>query len=429
MSICGLDFGTSNSTVGVMRNGVPEMAQLEKNPATSALETTLPSALFFDFEDDSISFGRHAIENYTQGEFGRLMRSMKSILGSGQMDEGTQIKNRVYSFSEIIGFFVSRLKAQAEAHADESMTSVVMGRPVHFNDDNPELDNAAERRLEEIAHSVGFKDVSFQFEPIAAAYDYEQTVEDEELALIIDIGGGTSDFTLMKLSKAGKARSDRKSDLLANHGIHIGGTDFDRHLSLATVMPLLGLGLPYKDKPAISMPKHYYYDLATWHQIHNLYEPQVIRDIADLRLRMQSKAPIDRLLSVLKQKDGHRVAGRVEQAKIDLAGSPATEIELDFLAGTSDASDLQCCKADASTLHDAIENDVSRVFNAVDETLSQAGISAAEIDTIFTTGGSTALPSVKQLVKQQFGSANWVAGDLFNSVGKGLALEADRRYR
>ena len=429
MSICGLDFGTSNSTVGVLHNDQATMVPLEKHPHTGDMETTLPSALFFDFETDDISFGRQAIRNYTQGEFGRLMRSMKSILGSSQMDEGTQIKGQVYSFNQIIGFFMQSLKSRAEAFSQQAMQSVVLGRPVHFNDHHPALDAAAEQRLAEIARQVGFEQVSFQFEPIAAAFDYEQTVEDEEIALIIDIGGGTSDFTIIRLSKAGRQRSDRSADLLANHGIHIGGTDFDRHLSMATMMPFFGLGVPYKDKPTIAMPIHYFVDLATWHRIHTLYDPKVIRDIADLRLSMQQVEPIDRLLTLLKQKDGHRLAGQIEQAKIDLSSASHTQLDLAFLNRDGVVTADVTHTATAQDLEDAIATDVGRVFAAIDETLVQSGLDKQQINTVFTTGGSTALPSVKALVQQRFPAANWVSGDLFNSVGKGLVLEAQRRYR
>ena len=424
--ICGLDFGTSNSTVGVFKDGQAHMVPLEYDPRTGHQETTLPSALFFDFETNDIHFGRQAIAHYTQGEFGRLMRSMKSVLGTRQMDEGTRIKARVYSFNDIIGFFIQSLKERAEAFADESLSRVVLGRPVHFSDNHPELDQAAEARLAEIAHHIGFRDVSFQYEPIAAAYDYEQQVDGEELALIIDVGGGTSDFTLIRLAKSRSQLADRSSDILANHGVHIGGTDFDRNISLATVMPLLGMNVRYKDKPTLSMPKHYFVDLATWHRIHWLYEPKVLRDVADLRLQMREREPIDRLMSVLKNKAGHRLAGEVERAKIDLSQVDETQLDLSFLLDTEDGGPQPT--ATKATMNDAIADDVDRVFRTIDETLVQSGLAKGDIQTIFTTGGSTALPTIRSMIRSRFPDAKWVSGDLYNSVGKGLALEARRRY-
>ncbi|EAR08152.1 Hsp70 family protein [Reinekea blandensis] len=424
MALCGLDFGTSNSTVGVLRHQQAQMTPLEKHPISGAWETTLPSALFFDFETDDIHFGRDAIRHYSQGEFGRLMRSMKSILGSNQMNEGTQIKATVYSFQQIIGFFMNSLKTRAEAFAEEPLTSVVLGRPVHFNDHHPELDQAAEETLAAIARNIGFTDVSFQFEPIAAAYDYEQQTQSEELALIIDMGGGTSDFTLIKLSPEARKKSDRSNDLLANHGIHIGGTDFDRLLSMATVMPQLGLNMVYRDKPNLAIPRHYFVDLATWHRIHHLYEPKVLRELSDLRRNVVEPERLDRLMQALRQKDGHRLAGEVEAAKIQLSEQDQAQIELSFL----DELEETVCSVSQAELVSSIATEVERVFTAVDETLLQAGVNHTEVQTIFTTGGSTALPSVRQLIASRFPAARQVRGDLFNSVGKGLVLEAQRRY-
>jgi hypothetical chaperone protein len=198
---------------------------------------------------------------------------------------------------------------------------------------------------------------------------------------------------------------------------------------MATVMPYFGLGIPYKDKPTLNMPKHYFVDLATWHQIHRLYEPKILRDIADLKLLMQEIQPIERLLTLLKQKDGHRLAGLVEQAKIDLSEQSEAVIDLSFLNREKVSADPITHKAKQADMAGAIDYDVQRVFNAVNETLTQSGIKKSDIHTIFTTGGSTALPSVKSLVQSTFPDASWVSGDLFNSVGKGLVLEAAKRYR
>ena len=424
MSVCGLDFGTSNSTVGVLRNNRTEMVPLEQHPVTGELQTTLPSALFFDFHSDEISFGRRAIECYTNGQFGRLMRSMKSILGSSQMDEGTQIKAHKYRFDEIIAFFLTSLKERSEQYCQQTIDSVVLGRPVHFNDYRPDLDQAAEERLMAIARSIGFRQISFQFEPIAAAYDYEQQIDSEEIALIIDMGGGTSDFTIIKLSPKQTQQPDRQQDILANHGIHVGGTDFDRHLSLASVMPEFGMYTQYKDKPGVEMPKHFYVDLATWHRIHLLYSRETIWELEDLKLRMADKRPLDRLLTLIRQKDGHRLAGLVEAAKIELSTEANTQVQLGFLQESPPLS----CHINQQQLAQAIHHDLDRVFQAISETLVQANLRTNAITTIFTTGGSTALGAVDQYIHKHFPEARRVHGDLFNSVGKGLVLEAQRRY-
>ncbi len=429
MTICGLDFGTSNSTIGVLHNRVQTMVPLEQD-AQGNWQTTLPSALFFGFDDDEISFGRQAMAHYTQGESGRLMRSMKSLLGGSFMGDTTQVKNRIYSFDEIIGFFVGSLRQQAQTFMADgsSLDSVVIGRPVFFNDDDPALDREAEAHLAAIAKIAGFRDVSFQYEPIAAALDYEQQVKTEELALIVDIGGGTSDFTLVRLSPERHLQADREADFLANNGIHIGGTDFDRRLSIAGIMPEFGFGMPMADRPSLNMPGHYYHDLATWHKIHLLYTRDVQRELQSFRLTVSDKQRLDRLIELLKHRKGHSLAGLVEQAKIELSDRSETQVHLDGLFAESDDISVDSCTLTQQLLEQSLQRDVEKIFLALNETLQQAGVSAQQINTVFTTGGSTALPMVTACIDSAFPDAKQVAGDLYNSVGSGLLLEAVKRY-
>ncbi len=430
MTICGLDFGTSNSTIGVLHNGEHTMVPLEQD-SQSNWQTTLPSALFFGFKNENIGFGRDAIERYTKGESGRFMRSMKSLLGSTTMGESTQVKNNFYTFDDIVGFFVGSLKQRAEKFLGEttdSLDSVVMGRPVYFNDTDYELDRAAEEHLGAIAKIAGFKNVSFQYEPIAAALDYERQVRSEELALIIDIGGGTSDFTLIRLSPERQLQAERQQDILGNHGIHIGGTDFDRLLSVAGVMPEFGLGMPMADRPSMEMPIHYYIDLATWHRIHLLYEREVLRGLTHLRLNVSDKQRLDKLLSILKFRKGHQLAAAVEQAKIELSEIPEAIVFLENLLPDESDVILDNCVISQAQLKNSLKRDVDKIFAAMDETLNQAGLARKDIDTVFTTGGSTALPMVKACIDASFPSARQVAGDLYNSVGSGLLMESVKRY-
>ncbi len=430
MTICGLDFGTSNSTVGVVKNNQQTMVPLEQD-TDGDWQTTLPSALFFDFEDDQISFGRRAIGRYTAGERGRLLRSMKSLLGGSFMGDKTQIKNRFYSFDEIIGFFVASLKSQAEIFngADAPpLESVVMGRPVYFNDTDPTLDQAAEDHLADIARLAGFKEVSFQFEPIAAALDYEQQVTKEELALIIDIGGGTSDFTLIRLSPERHGQLDRQHDVLANHGVHLGGTDFDRRLSVKGIMPEFGMGMPLTDKPGLNMPGHYYFDLATWHKIHLLYVHSVLLELKHFRPVVSDKNRLDKLLELLTHRKGHQLAGLVEQAKIELSEAPEAVVNLESLFGDSAEVTIDNCTLTQQQLQQSLQNDIEKIFSTLDETLKQAGLTHKNIDTVFTTGGSTALPMVQACIDAAFPDAQQIVGDLYNSVGAGLLMEAQLRY-
>jgi hypothetical chaperone protein len=320
----GIDFGTSNSTAGLFAGGRPRLVALEGD------NVTIPSAVFFNFEDDRTYFGRSAIEAYTANTEGRLLRALKSVLGTSLIREKTRIKARSMAFTDIIGGFVTYLRERLEAEAGGPVDKVVLGRPVHFVDDDAEADAQAQAELEKTARSRGFKHIAFQFEPIAAALDYEQSVTREELALIVDIGGGTSDFSIIRVSPERAKAADRKNDILANAGVHIGGTDFDRLLSVATVMPELGYLTPTKDGKR-NLPVGYFFDLATWQRINLLYTAKAMQDLRAIRYEAARPDLVDRMIEIVRYRQGHALAGRVEQAKIALTDAPATSIDLDML--------------------------------------------------------------------------------------------------
>ena len=237
MSICGLDFGTSNTTLGTMVGNVPVLAALETG------HTTIPSAIFYQ-ADGAVLIGRKAIESYVEGAPGRLMRSLKSVLGTALIEETTRLGRQRTSFRDVIAYYLGAIKRRAEQATGRELRHVVHGRPVHFVDNAPDADRKAEQTLHEIAREIGFDEVTFQFEPIAASLDYERQISAEEIALIADIGGGTSDFSIVRLGPDRHGKADRSADILANDGVRIGGTDFDRQLSLGVVMPLFGFGSP-----------------------------------------------------------------------------------------------------------------------------------------------------------------------------------------
>jgi hypothetical chaperone protein len=202
MTACGLDFGTSNSALGVMRGNAPVLAPVEGDAKL------IPSAIFFDFENRGrVIFGRDAIDTYIGEHEGRLMRALKTILGSPLIDEATAVGSRRIKLTEVVEIFIRHLKARGEAFADCEITQVVHGRPVHFVDGDEVADARAQSVLKDIAHRVGFRDVLFEYEPIAAAFHYEETALREELVLVADIGGGTSDFTVSAWDRSGAAGS------------------------------------------------------------------------------------------------------------------------------------------------------------------------------------------------------------------------------
>ncbi|WP_336485287.1 Hsp70 family protein [Methylobacterium nigriterrae] len=413
MAACGLDFGTSNTTLGRIRDGRPELVRLE------GPHVTIPSAIFFAPAREPV-VGRAAMTAYVEGLPGRLMRSLKSVLGSSLLEETTPVGRRRVRFREVIARYLAAVKAHAESAVGDSLDTVVHGRPVHFVDGDPDGDRRAEDALREIARSIGFRHVSFQYEPIAAALDYEQRVRAEEIALIADIGGGTSDFSIVRLSPERHARSDRASDILANDGVRIGGTDFDRMLSLGSVMPLLGLGSPMK-RGDLAVPSAYFHDLATWSSINRLYNPKTLREIEETRRDASRPELLDRLCAVIESERGHSLAMAVEGAKIAVSESGGARLDLDWMEpGLSTEIDRGRLVAQTGDLS-------RRIAERIGRCLRQAGIDAAEVDALFLTGGSTGLPHLRAALTACLPAARVVEGDTFGSVGTGLTLEAARR--
>lgn len=419
MTACGLDFGTSNTTLGVGLN-MQDGGGFRLLPLDDG-RTTLPSAVFFDFEADAVTVGQGAIDAYVSGVEGRLMRSIKSMLGTDLIDADTALRRGRISFRAVIAAFLEQVKRRAETALGGALTDVVLGRPVHFVDGDPAGDAAAEETLGAIARSVGFRGISFQYEPIAAALDYEQQVTGEELALIADIGGGTSDFSVVRIGPERRGKADRSGDILANDGIRVGGTDFDRDLSLATAMPLLGHGSAMK-RAGLLAPKHLFLDLATWSKINFLYTAKAMADLE--RLHRDSAAPdrIERLIGVVEHRLGHALAMAVERTKIALSDGPEAGLRLDW--GDDDLTR----PVSVADLNAATATLAGRIGGRVRATLADAGTDASAIDAVFLTGGSTLLPQVRAAILAEVPDARVVEGNIFGSVGTGLAIEAGRRY-
>jgi hypothetical chaperone protein len=305
-------------------------------------------------------------------------------------------------------------------HRGRSFEQVVMGRPVFFVDDDVAADRAAEETLGEIARVVGFKEVSFQYEPIAAAFHYETTIAHEERVLVADIGGGTSDFSIVRLSPERARAADRWPDVLTSGGVHIGGTDFDKQLSLAGVMPLLGHRSQLKG--GREMPASIYFNLATWHTINFAYSRQVWADHQQLYLDAADPERVDRLLALIRKRAGHWLAHQVEQAKIALSAHDSATLALERFAPNEQVV-VSRAEFDLATqgLVEKVEVTVSRL-------LSDASIAAGDIDTVFFTGGSSGIPLLRQRIAALLPQVRVVEGDLFGSIGAGLAVDAARRY-
>jgi hypothetical chaperone protein len=415
MTYCAIDFGTSNSAVAV-----PDGTALRLAPVEGAY-TTLPPAVFFNTDDNSRGFGRAALEAYIDGFDGRLMRSMKSILGSPLAENSTDLGDgSAIKYTEVIAIFVDHLKRSAEARAGGPISRAVLGRPVFFVDDDPRADQLAQQQLEAAARSVGLKEIHFQYEPIAAAFDYESHLTEEGLVLVADIGGGTSDFSLVRVGPERVKRVERKDDVLAHHGVHVAGTDFDRRVELATI--LRELGYQTLDPEGREIPNRVYFDLATWHLINTVYAPKRVSELALMRHLFTNTRHHDRLIRVVDRRLGHALAAHAEEAKIGVAAGGETMIDLELVE-----EDLRLA-FDEAQLIKAGGDETLRIVQAARDTVQAAGVASRDVGAIYFTGGSTGLAFLSGALSAAFPDARPVFGDRLASVATGLGIHARRVF-
>ena len=426
---CAVDFGTSNSAIAVP---TPEagLSLVELEPG----QVTMPTAVFYrveglaNHEPPERVYGRPGLAAYLEGQEGRLMRSMKSILGSTLASQSTDVgEGRSVRYLDVVTGYLQHLKSLAERRTQAPLERAVLGRPVFFVDGDPQRDAQAQQTLADAAHAAGWRELSFQYEPIAAALDYEQGIDHEALVLVADIGGGTSDFSLVRVGPQRRTRLDRKDDILANHGVHLAGTDFDRHVELAGILPLCGyrgLGPARADGAAPrEVPSRVYFDLATWHLINTVYTAPRVAELRRMKGFYGDPQHHQRLMRVVEDRLGHALLGRAEEAKIAVAEGGATHIDLGLLEPGLRVG------FDATQALAALDADLERIAEAVDVTLQMAGIPPEAVNVVYFTGGSTGFSPLTRRLAARVPTARVVHGDRNASVGLGLGLHARRLFQ
>lgn len=417
LNFCAIDFGTSNSAVAVPKaDGGMRLIELEPG------QRTMPTAVFYyaegphDLDGPPRAFGRAAVAAYVEGHDGRLMRSMKSILGSPLIAQTTDVGGgRGAKYADIVSGYLKRLRRLAG-----DPERVVLGRPVFFVDGEPERDAAAQAQLEACARAVGFREVQFQYEPIAAAFDFEQQATREQIVLVADIGGGTSDFSIVRVGPERMQRLARREDILASHGIHIAGTDFDRHIELAGL--LQEFGYRATGPSGREVPSGIYFDLATWHLINTCYSPLRVAEWRGMKSWFNDVRQHARLMTVLEERLGHELAARAEGAKIAVSGGEDTTVDLGHVEPGL------VLPLSEKTAVDALRADLDRIIATAHETVALAGLQAGQINALYFTGGSTGLRLLVDGMAAGFPQAARVSGDRFASVATGLGLHAQRVF-
>jgi hypothetical chaperone protein len=399
-----VDFGTSNSAAAYLKDGVVQRVALEGD------EDTLPTAVFFPV-GGQMQIGRAAGEALIDGVEGRYMRALKSVLGTPLFHESRLIGGRRQTLADVVTAFVAKLRDMAERQTGVAFDAVMSGRPVRFHHD-PERDRQAEDDLRACYAAAGFARIDFLFEPEAAALS--SAGEAGELGLIVDIGGGTSDFTVFR-------RGGNGVEVVASHGIRLGGTDFDRALSLATAMPELGKGTELRREMGegrLPVPQAIYGDLATWSAIPFLYTRETERMVEDLVRFAVDRPRMERLHRVIRDHLGHDVAFAVEAGKIAANGDGPAQIDL----GIVDRG--LCLRLTRGGLNAALVEYADPLRMAMYETLQAAQISPAQIGSVVLVGGSSLMRLVQDTAQEVCPTARLSRSEAFTGVVDGLALAA-----
>ncbi|MBL0745615.1 Hsp70 family protein [Chryseolinea lacunae] len=412
---CGIDFGTSNSSVAIVKDGTVGLVPVEGDHVTT------PSAIFFQRPNNTVYFGREAVQMFFDRAGGRFMRSLKRVLGTPLMTQGTLVNTRHMQFGKIIAAFLQNLKTQTDVFAQHDVLNVVMGRPVHFVDNDAEADRRAQEELKAIAQSVGFRNVEFQFEPIAAAFAHEVNIQGEKLAIVADLGGGTSDFTVIRLSNRYLRKADRAADILASTGVRIGGNDFDKDLSLSIIMPEIGYRSTYGEKH-LEVPLHTFHQLAEWSKVNFTYTPKVIMQTRQILHQSHDRKRYKRLLQVLEQETGHTLLGAAEQAKISLTGQAEHRAAFGFI------EDDFFVNIQRREFDDAIQYEVDKITASATQCLNQASVRREDIDLVILTGGTTEVPLVQEEFRRMFPKAAIADENKLSSVGLGLAYDSQNKF-
>ncbi|WP_112311750.1 Hsp70 family protein [Pseudogemmobacter bohemicus] len=408
-TILAIDFGTSNTAVAL-----PGPGGTVRRIAIEAESDTLPTAVFFPPKGGAMRIGQAAGEALIAGDEGRYMRALKSVLGTPLLHETRMIGGKRQSLADIITAFLIELRARVTRATGACPDQVLSGRPVHFHTNDPARDARAEADLRACYHAAGFTSVSFLAEPEAAAWACQQEIGDQT-GLVIDIGGGTSDFSVFRAAGG-------RVDILASHGIRLGGTDFDHSVSMAHVMPRLGHGGELRREMGpglLPVPNAIFSDLATWARIPFLYTPETKREVTSmLRLAVDRKR-LARLATVLEEELGHELAFAVERGKIAANnGEAKTRIGMGFIEPALSAP------ISWGSLDLALRDHRSALDLAIRETLQLSGLDADKIGAVILVGGSSLMRLVSDLAAELLPGARIHRSEAFTAVVDGLALAA-----
>ncbi len=425
MAAIGIDFGTTNSSIALARAGQVELVRF---PRRGGETESFRSVLYMERVRQGGHFrighwtGPAAIEHYLEADKkGRLVQSLKSYLSSKNLTS-TEILGRPFAFDDLIARILTDLRTQAEQQFGTEIREATVGRPVRFvGAENAEHDAFAVTRLEQAFRLAGFAQVQFVMEPVAAAYAYEATLDHDELILIGDFGGGTSDFSLLRVGPGIRKRGRQPGDLIGNSGLGLAGDAFDARIVRKLVSPALGAGtlLNPAAKMLPAVPAWIYANLERWHYLSFLRTRNVTEILRSARLRAVEPEKIEALIQLVDEDLGFQLHQAVQRLKYQLSGAETAEFR--FHDGGVDLRQT----VQRSELEGWIADELADIDGCVQGLFEQTGIAPSDVDCVFLTGGTSLVPAVRRIFERRFGAERVKTGNEFTSVARGLALSAE----
>ncbi len=427
----GIDFGTTNSAVAMFEPG--KEVQLARFSFRGEESPSCRSVLYFEQSKTANGqrrvhgcSGPGAIERYLDAEEkGRLIQSLKSHLSSHSLT-GTEVFGRRHRLEELVTRIVSDLRKRAEEQFMQPVRRATVGRPVRFvGAESDEEDDFAVSRLREAFMAAGFEEVEFELEPVAAACACEAALDREELILIGDFGGGTSDFSLLRAGPQVRRRGRRPQDLLGNSGVGLAGDAFDARIVRKLVSPALGSNSEARSLNKIlpAVPAWIYAHLERWHYLSFLRTNNVREILRSARIRALEPDKIEALIAVIEGDLGYQLHQAVQKVKFELSHRECADFRFRDAASGAAAIDL-CIPLTRAQFESWIAEDLAAIEHSVDALLKSAGVGLREVDRVFLTGGSSFVPAVRRIFTSRFGQDRIRGGNEFTSVAQGLALRA-----
>jgi hypothetical chaperone protein len=420
----GVDFGTTNSSIAhVSDSGDVKLAQF---PQMGGITDAYRSLLYLEQERErgikviKSWTGPEGIERYLAAETkGRLIQSLKSFLSSRTL-RSTDVFGRRLTLEDLIARVLRDLREKAELQFGTAIKSAVVGRPVHFVGAETEADDTyAENRLKSAFQLAGYESVEFELEPVAAAHYYESTLDHDELILIGDFGGGTSDFSLVRVGPAIRKRGRSPGDLLGNAGIGVAGDAFDAKIIKHLVSPALGAGSNIRSMHKILPVAGWVYaKLERWHHLSLLRTKDVMDMLKSTHAQALEPEKIAALMHLIREDLGYQLHQAVQKIKCDLSENDRSTFRF------SDGFINLAAKVERASFEKWISEELQLIAGCVDSLLNSSAVQPKDIDMVFLTGGSSFVPAVKRIFEARFGAERIRAGNEFTSVARGLALKA-----